>query len=111
MSLIFSVSLCLYVCMFLTSSVFPDGDPTPTPPEAGYLALWISLFLLFLFVIACVFGLILLLRFRRAARRLQDAEGHDVKIHKVPSGDDPTYGVRDVSWLTSDRIQENFPVF
>lgn len=81
--------------MFLTSSVFPDEESTPTPPEPGRLELWIPLFLLFLFVTACVFGLILLLRFRRAARRLQDVEGHDVKILKVPRGDDPTYGVRD----------------
>ncbi|XP_005478137.1 serine/threonine-protein kinase receptor R3 isoform X2 [Oreochromis niloticus] len=67
-------------------------ESTPTPPEPGRLELWIPLFLLFLFVTACVFGLILLLRFRRAARRLQDVEGHDVKILKVPRGDDPTYG-------------------
>lgn len=76
--------------------MYPDGEPTTTPPEPYRPELWITVSLLLLIMIGSVCGLVLILRFRRAHFRLKDAGDHDVNMLKVPNGDDPTYGVRDI---------------
>lgn len=76
--------------------VCPDGKPTTTPPDISRPELWITVSLLLLIVTASVCGLVLILCLRRAHCRLTNAEDHDVTMLKVPNGDDPTYGVRDI---------------
>lgn len=73
----------------------PDGKPTK-PPELSRPELWITLSLLLLILTASLCGLALFLRFRRAHSKLTNVEEHDVTMLKVPNGDDPTYGVRDI---------------
>lgn len=45
-----------------------------------------------------VCGFLLFLRFRRAPSKLKDPEDHGLTV-KVPTGNDPTYGVSDTSNL------------
>lgn len=80
--------------------VYPDGVPTTTPPELSRPELWITLSLLLLITTVSVCGLVLFLRFRRAHGRLRNVEDHDVTMLKVPNGDEPTYGVRDIRRVT-----------
>lgn len=84
----------VYLC--LNAYVCPDGEPTTTPPEFSRPEVWITVSLLLLIVTPSVCGLVLFLRFHRAHYRLKNAEDHDVTMLKVPNGDDPTYGVRDM---------------
>lgn len=72
-----------------------DGEPTTKPPELRP-ELWIMVSLLLFIITASVCGLVLFLLFRRAHCRLRNVEDHDPTMLKVPNGDDPTYGVRDI---------------
>lgn len=69
---------------------------TTTQPEITRPDLWITVALLLLIVTASVCGLVVFMRFRRAHCRLKNAQDQDVTMLKVPNGDDPTYGVRDI---------------
>lgn len=93
----------VYIC--------PDGDTTTTPPDLSRPELWIAVSLLLFIVTISVCGLVLFLRFRRAHCRLKNAEDHDVTMLKVPSGDDPTYGVRDLIRFLTWSYQKMFKFF
>lgn len=92
----------MYVC--LTAYVQPDGVPTTTPPKLPRPELWITVSLLLLIMAGSVCGLMVFLCFRRAHCRLRNIEDHDVTMLKVPSGEDPTYGVRDI-WCWQNTIK------
>lgn len=71
----------------------PVASPTTQPPEPSRPELWITVSLLLVVVTASVCGLVLFLHFQRSGCRLKKAGDHDVAMMKVPSGEDPTYGV------------------
>lgn len=75
--------------------VCPVAGPTTQPPEPSRPELWITVSLLLVVVIASVCGLVLFLHCQRSGCKLKKAEEHDVAMPKVPSGEDPTYGVRE----------------
>lgn len=52
--------------------------------------------LLLVIVVAGACGLLLYLRFQRTRSRLKNVEDNDVTMLKVPNGEDPTYGVREM---------------
>lgn len=82
--------------MCLNAYVYVIAVSTTRQPEINRPDLWITVALLLLIVTASVCGLLLFMRFRRAHCTLKNAQDHDVTMLKVPNGDDPTYGVRDI---------------
>lgn len=97
------MSVNVYIC--------PDGDTTTTPPDISRPELWIAVSLLLFIMTISVCGLVLFLRFRRAHCRLKNAEDHDVTVRKVPSGDDPTYGVSDLICFSDMILLKDLQVF
>lgn len=81
---------------FVSNDLCVPPVATTTPPELPRPELWITVSLLLLITTVSVCGLMVFLCFRRAHCRLRNVEDHDVTMLKVPSGDDPTYGVRDI---------------
>ncbi|XP_029993591.1 serine/threonine-protein kinase receptor R3 isoform X2 [Sphaeramia orbicularis] len=77
---------------FITVPPRINQEPTPNPPVPPRPELWIAVSLLLLTVAACVCGVVLFLRCRRAHCRLKNMEDPDATMLKVPNGDDPTYG-------------------
>lgn len=105
------VSQVKYLCVSDGLCVQPDGVTTTTPSELPPPGLWITVSLLLLIMTVSVCGLVLFLCFRRAHCRLRNTEDHDVTMLKVPSGDDPTYGVRDIwCWKNIIKRCSSFPV-
>lgn len=84
------------MCVYLNAYMYPDGEPTTTPPEVNRPELWIAVSLLLLFMTAIVCGVVLFLRFRHAHCKPKNTDERNVTLLKVPNGDDPTYGVRDI---------------
>lgn len=77
---------------FITPPPNIDGVATTSPPTSQRAELWIAMSLVLLIVILSLFGLVLVLHFRRTHRKLNNAEDHDGTMLKVPNGEDPTYG-------------------
>lgn len=98
-------SLCKHTIMSFNTQInppclfFPCLFPVPTtqPPEPSRPELWITVSVLAVVVAASLCGLVLFLHFQRSGCRLKKGADHDVAMLKVPSGEDPTYGVREAS--------------
>lgn len=84
---------CLLVC--------PVAGPTTQPPEPSRPELWITVSVLLVVVAASLCGVVLFLHFQRSDCRLKKAGDHDVAMLKVPSREDPTYGVRRIKMDTA----------
>lgn len=85
--------------MHFCPCLFPVAGPTTQPPEPSRPDLWITVSLLAVVVTGSLCGLVLFLHFQRSGCRLKKGGDHDVAMLKVPSGEDPTYGVRKMSLL------------
>nr|XP_057939148.1 activin receptor type-1-like [Doryrhamphus excisus] len=69
-----------------------NGETTTAPPQRLPPDLWITVALLILFTLSSLCGMLLFLRFRRTHACLKNVDDHNVSMHKVPNGDEPTYG-------------------
>lgn len=85
--------------MLVVECFCSDGVATTSPPTSQRAELWIAMSLVLLIVILSLFGLVLVLHFRRTHRKLNNAEDHDGTMLKVPNGEDPTYGVRGIGCM------------
>lgn len=104
-NIIFSFGILPRIKHFLFSRTFfyrysLDGEPTTvSPPEPLHPEMWISVSSLLLLTTISVLGFVLFLRFRHTPCRLKDPEDHDTTLIKIPTGEDPSYGVRDTGYL------------